>query len=179
MRGLLPARSAPPPPRKVNVMRVARVDPLTRTAVIIPIQTNMRTIRRVVGAEHVGVQLVTTLENVQIHVCCCNSVAEGPIWRVRGSLPIRGRGILYANIGAGPADFPSTNDWLKRMIEFEPEGVTRAINDPRQGIGAWSATEKDACRERCAQAGDPPCWEVAPDDKPCIECKDSDARAKA
>lgn len=29
---------------------------------------------------------------------------------------------------------------------------------------------RDACRNSCAEFGDPPCWEVAPMSKPCGEC---------
>jgi hypothetical protein len=107
-------------PRGLNIMRVAKIDPAKRRAAILPIKTDMRTIRKMVG-RHVGEQLVTSIDNLQV-----------PIWRVRGSLPVRGAAVLYGFAGYGPSDFPGSIDWLKRMIEFEPEGVERAINDKRE-----------------------------------------------
>lgn len=30
---------------------------------------------------------------------------------------------------------------------------------------------KEACRENCAEFGDPPCWEIDPGCDPCKECR--------
>jgi hypothetical protein len=118
-------------PRGTNVMRVAKIDPEKRIAAIVPIRADMRSIRRMVGSQHVGEQLATSFKGHNIMVCCAQVVSEGKVWRIRGGLPFRGRAILYGYPEHGPADFPADAAWLKNMIQFDPEGIERAFNDPR------------------------------------------------
>jgi hypothetical protein len=119
-------------PRGLKVMRVAKIDPDKGIAAIIPIQTDMRSVRRVIGAKHVNAELtLTSIDGLDIRLCCACVQSDARIWRVRGSLPVRGRAILYGFAGYGPSDFPGDAAWLKRMIEFDPP-VERAINDPRE-----------------------------------------------
>lgn len=119
-------------PRGTDVIRIAKIDPEKGIVAIIPIKADMRSVRRAVGSKHVGEQLVSSIDGLQVFVCCNNRLAEGKIWRVRGSLPVRGRAILYGQAGFGPTDFPGDKVWLERMIDLDPEGATRAINDPRE-----------------------------------------------
>jgi hypothetical protein len=131
--GLAPAAPTKRP-RGTDIIRIAKIDPEKRRAAILPISANMRVVRQMVG-KHVGEQLVTSIDDLHVRVCC-ETIGKGKIWRVRGSLPVRGRAILYGFAGFGPSDFPGSSDWLKRMIEFEPEGVDRAINDERDAPDA-------------------------------------------
>jgi hypothetical protein len=118
-------------PRGLNIMRVAKIDPDKGIAAIIPIPTDMRSVRRVIGAKHVNAELtLTSIDGLDIRLCCACVQSDTKVWRVRGSLPVRGRAILYGFAGYGPSDFPGDAAWLKRMIEFDPL-VERAINDPK------------------------------------------------
>lgn len=36
----------------------------------------------------------------------------------------------------------------------------------------WTPAERDRCEERCAQAGDMPCYEAVPGCAPCDECRE-------
>jgi hypothetical protein len=35
---------------------------------------------------------------------------------------------------------------------------------------SWTSEVRARCRERCAQVGDPPCWELGTGDEPCHPC---------
>lgn len=134
-RGAAAPSIAPPAPTKrprgSGIIRIAKIDPEKGIRAIIPVKADMRTVRKLVGSKHVGEQLVSSIAGLHVRVCCA-TIGEGRIWRVRGSLPIRGRAILYGWAGFGPSDFPGTIEWLKRMIDFDPEGATMAINDKRE-----------------------------------------------
>lgn len=41
----------------------------------------------------------------------------------------------------------------------------------------WTDAGRDRCTERCAQAGDMPCYEIAPRSGPCAECREPDEYA--
>lgn len=131
-----PAPSIAPPeppkrPRGADVILVAKIDPAKRIRAIIPIKADMRVVRRLAGSKHVGEHLVSSIDGLHVKVCCA-TIGEGKIWRVRGSLPIRGQAILYGSAGFGPSNFPGDKAWLERMIDFDPEGATMAINDKRE-----------------------------------------------
>lgn len=121
-------------PRGWQKIRVAKIDPDKGIRAIITVKADMKEVRKLVG-KHIGEQLVTEIGGIHVRVAC-ETVGKGKIWRVRGSLPIRGRALLYGFAGYGPADFPGDTAWLKRMIQFEPAGVDRAINDPREEADA-------------------------------------------
>ena len=41
-------------------------------------------------------------------------------------------------------------------------------------MSAWTDAARAKCRDRCAEAGDPPCWELGPEveaEGPCEDCK--------
>lgn len=134
-----PARPVPSPivgpeptkrPRGHHIMLIAKIDPEKRRCGLIPIRTDMRTVHRLVGPK-VAEQLLTSVEGgLEIRVCC-ECFGSGKIWRIRGSIPIRGKAILYGFAGFGPADLPVGPKWLERMIEWEPD-VPRAANDKRE-----------------------------------------------
>lgn len=129
-RGILIDPPKPLKVRGVNRIRIARINPYMKARAIIFIDANMRAVRKAVGSKHVGLQAIGSIGGIPIHVCCDNSLSAGPIWRVKDSLPVRGSGIILANMGYGPADFPGDSAWLEANIEWEPEGVEKAINDP-------------------------------------------------
>ena len=59
-----------------------------------------------------------------------------------------------------------------------------AQGDGSAGVGSDSADKLDAvaraiCQERCAFYGEPPCWEVAPEDWPNPCCDDPGCHALA
>ena len=125
--GLAPAPTKRP--RGTNLIRVAKIDPENRRAAVVVIPASMRTVRQMVGKK-VGEQLLTSVDGIHVRVAC-ETIGTGKVWRVRGSLPIRGKAILYGFAGYGPSDFPADNAWLKRMIEFDVE-VDRVVNQLRE-----------------------------------------------
>lgn len=168
LKGGLAVPARPPliiePPRnkvgKVNKLRIVKINPYRKQKAIIRIDATMAGVRKAVGSRHVGVHLVCNIDDrFPIHVCCDNALAVGPIWSLKGGLPVRGSAILYTNFGPGPADFPTSvgNDWLE-MIVWEPEGVTKAINDPvafcrnhPDVVAVTNLDGEDLCQE-CANA---------------------------
>lgn len=121
----------PKRPRGLNVIRVAKIDPAKNIAAIIPIPATMKGIKRLLKTSHISMTLVTNIGMVPTNAICGHDVREGKIWRVRGSLPFRGPAILIGFVEGRPSDFQGDMAWLKRMIEFDPEGVDKATNDPR------------------------------------------------
>lgn len=131
-----PAPSIAPPaptkrPRGSDVILVLKIDPEKRIRALIPVKADMRVVRRLVGSQHVGEQLVSEINGLHVKVCCA-TIGQGKIWRTRGSLPVRGKAIMYGFAGFGPCNFPGDKAWIERMIDLDPEGATRAINDKRE-----------------------------------------------
>lgn len=125
---------------KITRMRVAKIDPEGQLRAVLPIVAKMSEVRRMIGAKKVSQQLIANIGGIQVFVCCAQESA-GKIWRVKDGLPVRGAALMYGNAGQGAADFPGDVHWLQDNIEFEPEGVDRAINEvgtaPIEGEKSW------------------------------------------
>lgn len=113
---------------KSRFIKIAKIDPYGCRKAVIKIRANMDDVRRVVGSRHVGQLHVANIDNIPIWVCCARLLPAGPIWTLKDGVSVHGTGILFGNIGFGPADFPGDSEWLEEFVSFQSDTGVPGIN---------------------------------------------------